>query len=117
MEECLQKFITKMNILERGIRPQYIGAFYFRENIIQAVCGHSIFVASLINTPKDKFRIVANFHSSMINYEAEYKTPCLKTYMLSYKNDEKEDQMYFVDCHYHNGQPSFQGQGRFHKKL
>ena len=103
-----------MDMLQRGIGPQYAGAFHFRENIIRAVRGHPAFVAGLINTPEDTSGLVANLHSSIINYEAVHKTPHHGTYMLSYNNEEEEDEMYFVDRHYRGGRPSFRGRGRFY---
>ena len=113
-KECFQKLIFEIDMLQRGIGPQYAGAFHFCENIIRAICGHPAFVAGFINTPEDTSRLVTNLHSSIINYKAVYKTPYHRTYMLSYNNEVEENEMYFVDCHYRGGQPSFQGQERFY---
>ena len=62
IKECFLKLISKINMLQWDIELQYIIVFQFCENIIQAICGHPAFVAGLINTLKNRFKLVANVH-------------------------------------------------------
>lgn len=116
--DCLRKLITEIDMLQRGIGPEFAGPFYLRENIIRAVRGHPALLIGLTNPPEDVPGLVNSLHSSIVNYEAVHKTPQLGSYVQSYNDEEEEDgeenEAYFVDRHYRGGRSGFRDRGRFY---
>lgn len=93
--------------MQQNIKPQYAGIFHFYKNIIQAVYDNPTFIAGLFNILVDTFRLVTNLYLSIFNYKIVLKNSCYSAYILFYKNEIKENKMYFINYYYHDSHPSF----------
>ena len=110
-----------MNFLQRNLKNQFSKSFYLRENIIQTIRNHSTLMTEFVNLSKNVIDLINNLHFSIINYEAVHRLFAHKNYMQFYndemKNDEIENEMFFINRRYQNHRSSYRDRNRLYIKL
>ena len=118
--ECLIKLIENINFLQRNLKNQFAKFFYLRENIIRAIRNHSALMTELVNSSKNVVDLINNLHFSIINYETVHRSFAHENYVQFYndemKNDEIENEMFFIDRRYQNHKSSYRDRNRSYMK-
>ena len=109
--ECLIKLIENMNLLQQNLKNQLAKFFYSRENIIRTIRNHSTLITEFVNSSDDVIDLINNLYFSIINYETVHRSFAHENYVQFYndemKNDEIENEMFFIDRHYQNHRSSY----------
>ena len=109
-----------MNFLQRNLKNQFSKSFYLRENIIRAIRNHSALMTEFVNSSKNIIDLINNLHFSIINYETVHKSFAYENYVQFYndemKNDEIENEMFFIDRRYQNHKSNYRDRNRSYMK-
>ena len=118
--ECFVKLIKNMNFLQRNLKNQFSKSFYLRENIIRTIQNYSALMIKFVNSSKNVIDLINNLHFSIINYETMHKLFAHENYIQFYnnemKNDEIENEMFFIDRRYQNHRLNYRDQNRSYIK-
>ena len=109
-----------MNFLQRNLKNYVAKIFYLHENIIRTIRNHSALMTELVNSSNDVIDLINNLHFSIINYETVHRSFAHENYVQFYndemKNDEIENEMFFIDRRYQNHRSSYRDRNRSYMK-
>ena len=118
--ECFVKLIENMNFLQQNLKNQFAKIFYLRKNIIWTIWNHSTLMIEFVNSSNDVIDLINNLHFSIINYETVHKSFAHENYVQFYnnemKNDEIENEMFFIDRRYQNHKSNYRDRNRSYIK-
>ena len=109
-----------MNFLQRNLKNQFSKSFYLRENIIRTIRNYSTLMIKFVNSSKNIIDLINNLYFSIINYKTVHKSFAHENYMQFYnnemKNNEIENEMFFIDRRYQNYKSNYRDQNRSYIK-
>ena len=109
--EYFVKLIDNMNFLQQSLENQFANFFYLCKNIIQTIQNHLTLMTEFVNLSNDVIKLINNLYFSIINYETVHKSFAHENYVQFYnnkmKNDEIENEIFFIDCCYQSHKSSY----------
>ena len=109
-----------MNFLQRNLKNQFAKIFYLRENIIRTIQNHLILIIEFVNLSNDVINLINNLFFLIINYKTVHRLFAYENNIQFYndemKNDEIENEMFFIDRRYQNHKSNYRDRNRSYMK-